>query len=630
MRWMLLLLLLVCAAALAWADGDVPYYRTSHALLIGINQYRHVPPLSYAVNDVTALRAVLVQSYGFPEAHITTLTDGQATKQAISAALAAVTSAKTLTADDRVLIFYSGHGQTVKMPVGGEKGFLIPVDARVSLTAPDPADYMNTCISMSQVWDALDLCPARHVLLIADACYSGLLAKSKALDAKPDVSVRILAARPARQILTAGRAGEKATENAEWGHGALTYKLLSELKARATVPGETLTTRELHATLFRQVTNLTGGRQTPVLADKDTDGEFLFIPTGTAPRPPAPVPPSTGGTVTPKDVRARLQVTSTPAGALVKVDGVAQEARTPCTLPVDLAGKETRALVVDVLLAGYESQCFDVTLDRGKLTPLALTLRKRPEAPVAPSVPTTPTVGQTKTNPKDGAELVLIPAGEFLMGSTDADKSAGSDEKPQHTVYLDAYSIYKTEVTVAQYRTFCTATNRTMPPEPDWKWQDTHPVVNVTWDDAQAYAAWAGASLPTEAQWEKAARGGDGRPYPWGQTWDAGKCSNSVGNNNPGKTSPVGSYPAGASPYGCLDMAGNVWEWCADWYGSYTNAPAKNPTGPTTGTARVLRGGSWYNKHPAYLRAAYRFSYSRPTGRYGILGLRCVVRLPGP
>jgi len=200
----------------------------------------------------------------------------------------------------------------------------------------------------------------------------------------------------------------------------------------------------------------------------------------------------------------------------------------------------------------------------------------------------------TRINPKDGATMVYVPAGEFLMGSKDGEGQ--DDERPQHKVFLTGYWIYRTEVTVAQYKKFCQATGRVMATDPPWKWQDDHPVVNVFWDDAAAYAQWANAALPTEAQWEKAARGTDSRVYPWGNDWDGEKCQNSVGGKNAGKTAPVGSMPAGASPYGCLDMAGNVWEWCADWYdaGYYKNAPARNPTGPATGTTRVLRGGSWF------------------------------------
>ena len=251
-------------------------------------------------------------------------------------------------------------------------------------------------------------------------------------------------------------------------------------------------------------------------------------------------------------------------------------------------------------------------------------------------------VPNTRINPKDGAEMILIPAGEFLMGSTDEQldawigaypnerKEMYPGEVPQHTVYLDAYYIYKNDVTVVQYRKFCDATGRAMPTAPKWDWQDNHPVVNVTWEDAKAYADWAGAALPTEAQWEKAARGGEGRVFPWGNDWDAGKCSNSVGGLEPIKTSPVGSFATGASPYGVLDMAGNVWQWCSDWYDEnyYRNSPARNPLGPDNGTSRVLRGGGWDLSDPGYFRAALRYGFN-PSIRhtYGF-GFRCACVVP--
>ena len=262
-----------------------------------------------------------------------------------------------------------------------------------------------------------------------------------------------------------------------------------------------------------------------------------------------------------------------------------------------------------------------VTLLPGDHTQTPSATAGTPATDVSPST--------VKTNPQDGAELIEIPAGEFLMGSSADDKDADPSEKPQHSVYLDAYYIYKNDVTVAQYRKFCNATGRAMPGAPSRGWIDTHPIVNVSWDDASAYAQWAGAALPTEAQWEKAARGTDGRIYPWGNDWDASKCSNSVGHTAE-QTSPVGSFPSGASPYGVLDMAGNVWQWCADWYGAdyYQTSPAKNPTGPATGTVRVLRGGSWYNGGAVGCRGAYRSSYYPDSGS-DYFGFRCVALSPG-
>ena len=219
-------------------------------------------------------------------------------------------------------------------------------------------------------------------------------------------------------------------------------------------------------------------------------------------------------------------------------------------------------------------------------------------------------------------DMVKVPAGEFTMGSTQYDH-----EKPPHKVYLDGYYIDRTEVTVAAYRRYVSATGRSMPSAPSWGWQDDHPVVNVAWTDAKTYCEWKGKRLPTEAEWEKAARGADGRTYPWGE--EKPSCERVVmddGGNGCGRNStwPVGSKSAGASPYGALDMSGNVWEWCADGYDGdyYKSSPSRNPKGPSSASARVLRGGSWGNDDPSYLRAAVRSRYS-PTFRGVSFGFRC-------
>jgi len=177
------------------------------------------------------------------------------------------------------------------------------------------------------------------------------------------------------------------------------------------------------------------------------------------------------------------------------------------------------------------------------------------------------------------------------MGST-----ATPEEMPEHDVDLDAFWIMKTEVTNAEYAG-CVAAHACTPPA-NQRWNDPtyaqHPVTNVNWNLANQYAAWVGGRLPTEAEWEKAARGTDQRIYPWGNTESSDQLLNY--NNATGDTTPVGSYPDGVSPYGALDMAGNVEEWVADWYSAtyYATSPAKNPLGPDTGTRfRVTRGGSF-------------------------------------
>ncbi len=227
--------------------------------------------------------------------------------------------------------------------------------------------------------------------------------------------------------------------------------------------------------------------------------------------------------------------------------------------------------------------------------------------------------------------LVCVPAGDFLMGSTDADGNAYGDEMPQHTVYLDAYWIDQTEVTNAQYAQ-CVAAGVCRRPDSERSWTRSSyygssqyadfPVIEVSWDDAVDYCTWAGRQLPSEAQWEKAARGTDGRIYPWGNQAPNTNLLNYF--NNLGDTTAVGSYPDGASPYGALDMAGNVWEWTADWYDSdyYSSRTTwRNPAGPSSGDNRVLRGGSWNDSARAG-RAALRGRVT-PGSRASNLGFRC-------
>ena len=233
------------------------------------------------------------------------------------------------------------------------------------------------------------------------------------------------------------------------------------------------------------------------------------------------------------------------------------------------------------------------------------------------------------------AEMVWVPAGEFRMGSEyeDIEMKFSDFGKPQHRVDLDGYWIYKYEVTVGQWRHYITA-RWGIATQPSGR--DNFPIDDVSWYDADAYSSWAGATLPTEAEWEKAACWDEhiqvARSYPWGNTWDAGKAQCSKKEwEDAGGTAPVGSFPVGASSNGCLDMAGNVWEWCADWYDSnyYKIAPAKNPPGPANGTTRVLRGGSWSNYIPANFRATYRY-YSGPSFSNINNGFRCVLRSPVP
>ncbi len=245
---------------------------------------------------------------------------------------------------------------------------------------------------------------------------------------------------------------------------------------------------------------------------------------------------------------------------------------------------------------------------------------------------------------KDGAPMVAIPGGSFLMGD-DSDR-ADYDESPIHEVELDAYLMDVYPVTNRQYRLFLEELSKIgqhptpwcHPDEPtekihvpqfwyskEWN-QDNHPVVGVDWWDAYAYATWAGKCLPTEAEWELAARGNDGRIYPWGNELPTLAICNF--DNAYKSTTPVDKFPQDLSPYGCSNMAGNVWQWCWDWFDPtyYKHSPKKNPQGSETGRCRVGRGGCWMNDVKR-IRTTTRGTGDGPGDRKNRLGFRCAIRL---
>lgn len=219
------------------------------------------------------------------------------------------------------------------------------------------------------------------------------------------------------------------------------------------------------------------------------------------------------------------------------------------------------------------------------------------------------------------------------MGSSDIDSLAAFDEKPQHRVYLAEYWIGSTEVTVSQFRAFVEATGYSADSAALPSDRDDHPVTSVSWDDAVAFCKWVSqvtgraVRLPTEAEWEKASRGTDGRLYPWGNELADSTRANFNHVEDEGDSTSVGNYPRGASPYGAMDMAGNVWEWVNDWYQEYyyADSPYLNPPGPSSGNGRVLHSGSW-NDSQGGVRAAARGGIS-PDRRLENAGFRCALSL---
>jgi formylglycine-generating enzyme required for sulfatase activity len=252
-------------------------------------------------------------------------------------------------------------------------------------------------------------------------------------------------------------------------------------------------------------------------------------------------------------------------------------------------------------------------------------------------------IGQRWVSPIDGATLMCVPAGEFLMGASETDAQAGRDEQPQHRVYLDAFWIDRTEVTNANFAQ-CVADGVCHPRRytpyssgvssitrldyyENLAYAD-YPVLMFDAAEAQTYCQWAGRRLPSEAEWEKAARGPDERIFPWGNELD---CSRASYLSCTEDTTVVDEPQVGASPYGVLNLAGNVWEWVADWYDPdyYANSPDKNPAGPETGEHKVRRGGGWRSLAKD-LRVTNRASGKAHHYFDGQMGFRCAISAAAP
>jgi formylglycine-generating enzyme required for sulfatase activity len=296
---------------------------------------------------------------------------------------------------------------------------------------------------------------------------------------------------------------------------------------------------------------------------------------------------------------------------------------TPCKY-TPLADRELQALLQKVLVPLDRRVATSASFRAALQTPL-------PNTPFAKPERVGEAEGRQNTLPKGAvgrqkldaykAQMVTIPAGKFKRGSTEY-----LDEQPVKDIYLSEYQIGIVPVTVSMYQEFVRANPKyksegakkagEMPTVPSgYVWQGSwdkvlnHPMVNVSWNDALSFAHWAGLALPTEAQWERAARGTDGRKFPWGQEWDAQKCRCSIEYlADGGGTAPVSSYPEGKSPDGILDMSGNVLEWCADWYGAeyYKMAPDSDPRGPESGESHILRGGTWFDNIDDFFRCTDR------------------------
>lgn len=541
------------------------------AIIIGIDQYERAPLLKYAVADAKALEDLLVQQ-GF---EVTALYNERATRQTILKELGDKL-VRSVGETDRVVVYFAGHGDTYKAKGGSRMGYLLPVEA-------EPTLLSSTAISMGTIKELADAIPAKHILFLMDACYGGIagIGFRGIPSTGPDYLLQITKER-GRQLITAGGADQQVLESSELSHSVFTHFLiqglekgLADLNQDGIVPAS-----ELYSYLDSRVfdaAKLKGYNQRPEMwALSAEKGEFVFVATS-------------------------------PAGSLGRAPSSEKDKRQVILDALVQAEEELRRL------EGQEQ----LLKDSRKLAKLQQQInerRRRLEQTVRRS-----------SDPLPPMSMALVPAGEFTMGSYDHD-----NESPPHQVTLGAFRIDRYEVTTRHYAEFLDAVKRDPIlnwDEVDWKTDFNRPVIGVTWYDADAYCRWAGKRLPSEAEWEKAARGTDARRFPWGNgspTPDYanyGKCCEWKGYST---LTASGSYGVGESPYGVHDMAGNVWEWVEDWYDSnyYKISPTQDPNGPSTGEKKVVRGGSWGDQW-AVVSSSVRNKVN-PTLRHTDIGFRCV------
>ena len=670
---------------------EIELYRDSYALVVGNGAYaaEGMNPLKGAVQDVEEVAAVL-EKHDFKVTLKTNLT-----KAEFDRAFAEFVLKSGKEKDNRLLFYYAGHGHTRKSATGENLGYLVMVDA--PLRHQDEVGFELKSVDMKSLVTQAEKIQARHALFMFDSCFSGTILNARD-QLIPSESISDNIQYPVRQFITAGREGETVPDHSDFKQAFLD---LIEGRAREPFPDGYITGEELGFYLKYQVP-LYNPAQHPqygkILNPKLDKGDFVFVVPKEETGTPSPTDSSTVATLT---------VTSTPSGAFVLVDN-ARIGQTPLIdYKVNIGERREKQVTVSLELSGYKYRVANLTLREGEKTPWEVRLEKLIPRMATLTVTSTPSgasvyvdgalIGETplrdykidtglarerqvdvglelsgykyraaklmlkggektpwdvrleqipqvqKTVVPSGTTpegMVLIPAGEFQMGSNDGE----FDEKPVHTVYVNAFYMDVYEVTNAQYKEFVDSNPQWGKDQIPSRYHDgnylkhwtgnsygrgDHPVVYVSWYGAMAYAEWAGKRLPTEAEWERAARGGLlGKKYPWGNLLDSSKA-----NYRGGGTTAVGRYLP--NKYGLYDVVGNVWEWCLDAYDEdfYKGSPRRNPIVgadsivqaasrfTTVKSSRVLRGGAWSNSRSA-LRVADRRSLN-PVRADNSSGFRC-------
>jgi len=516
------------------APGSVPITGEHWALLVGIDKYRdpQIPTLNTAVKDAVAVRDLLIERYGFKADRMHTLLNEQATREGIEGALYRL--GQQAGPNDSVFIYYAGHGQT---DIEKVRGWWVPFDAK----ANEPATFIKN----ASVRDEIAAMKAKHVYLVADSCFSGtLFAQSRTMPAFNDKFFARLYQSKSRWGLTSGM-NEPVADQGKGGHSIFAYFFLKTLRENEDpylVPSH----------IYDQLAPLVGRnaeqqpRSEPLQGAGDEGGQFVFRLVGAA--------------------------TAKTGASAAKPDPAPSAARTQAEQELKALEAQERHVEEQQKLAAVQQE---IERKKKQIEDKKKTVIE--EARVRP--PSAPSQMGRELTGKDGAPMLLVPAGEFLYG----------DNNQRMT--LPAFYMDKYELTTSRYAKFLQEAGRRKP----HKWEEVsqvsdgnRPVIGVTWHDADAYCRQYGKRLPTEQEWEKAARGTDGRKYPWGNEEPTSQHAKYEldGNRVPSwngyaTLATVESYESGRSPYGMYHMAGNVWEWTSSDYDSARN---------------VIRGGSWYNE----------------------------------
>jgi formylglycine-generating enzyme required for sulfatase activity len=592
------------------------------ALIIGIDNYHHGLPLQTAVRDAIEVRDELAQRYGVRRERLIELFNEQATRQNIAYALFRLYDEAT--PDDLVLIYFAGHAQYNK---DGRLQWWLPVEG-----TPEAPETLLTDAAIQQ---ELHGRKAKQVYLFhvtagvareIHLAQPNLQAEREALEQEQrqaEEHAKLEAAR--RQEERNRLAAEEARRAAEDQARLEAERLAREKEERAKLEAEhrkleaerqrleeTRAKLEAERQELQEAQRL--GREREEQAKQEAEQRRL------------------------EEERKRLAEEKARQDA---EEQARQDAERRAKREERLAREREERTKHQAQQQRLEEERKRAAAEQGRREEAQRKLaqerrraeeqvkagaeqRSKPieEARVRPFTPLTPPPVGRELIGKDGAPMVLVSAGQFTMGGDSIDN-------PRHPVYLDAFYMDKYEVTTSRYARFLQASRRQLP----FKWSEVglvshggRPVIGVTWEDADAYCRWTGKRLPTEAEWEKAARGTDDREYPWGNEEPTSRHANfnrCCEWKGYGVLAIVGSLEAGRSPYGIYDLAGNVSEWVADWYDktSYKYELDRNPKGPADGEEKVVRGGSWYDPGPLQHSALRSRSY--PTAPSTDRGFRC-------